>query len=118
MAVEIDGFEMVQGPVENGAEGDKYVSLEIGKLEQSQGAGEAIKFGSHGDESSKAEGNGVSDSNVPTNVVEEWPAPKQIHSFYFAMFRPYDDPNIKSKVDKLYKEINQKSKEQIQVTEL
>ncbi|XP_061370189.1 proton pump-interactor 1-like isoform X1 [Gastrolobium bilobum] len=117
MAVEIDGFDMVQGPVENGAEADKSVSTEIGKLEQAQGDGEAIKFGSHGDESAKAEGNGVSDSNVPKNVVEEWPAPQQTHSFYFARFRSYEDPNIKSKVDKLDKEINQKNKERIQVIE-
>ncbi|XP_061368330.1 proton pump-interactor 1-like [Gastrolobium bilobum] len=108
---------MVQGPVEKGAEGDKSVSSEIGKLEQAQGDGEAIKFGSHGDETAKAEGNGVSDSNVPKNAVEEWTAPEQTHSFYFVRFRPYDDSNIKSEIDKLDKEINQKNTERFQLAD-
>lgn len=119
MAVEVAGFEMVQGQVENGAEGDKSTSREKenGKLDQDSGVAEPIKFGSHGDESAKADGNGVSDSSVPSDAVEEWPAPKQIHSFYFVRCRPYDDPNIKSKVDKLDKEINQKNQARIKLTD-
>lgn len=111
MAVEVEGFEMVQGPVETGAEGEKSISheKENGKLEQDPGVAECINFGSHGDESAKAEGNGVSDSNVPKDAVEEWPAPKQIHSFYFARLRYYDDPSIQPKIDKLDKEINQEN---------
>ncbi|XP_027354487.1 proton pump-interactor 1-like isoform X2 [Abrus precatorius] len=123
MAVEVVGFEMVEGPVDNNAEGDKSVSQEnvSEKLEQDAGVAEPIKFGSHGDESAKEEGNVVSDSNAPKDVpkdaVEEWPAPKQIHSFYFVRFRPYDDPNIKAKLNKLDKEISQKNQVRIKLTE-
>ncbi|TKY66512.1 Proton pump-interactor 1 [Spatholobus suberectus] len=119
MAVEVVEFEMVQGPGENSAEEDRSVSQENenGKLEQDAGVAEPIKFGSHGDESAKTEGNAVSESNVPKDAVEEWPAPKQIHSFYFVRFRPYDDPNIKAKLDKLDKEISQKNQARIQVTD-
>lgn len=113
------GFEMVQGPLENGVEGGKPVALEKenGKLEQDSGAGETIKFGSHGDESAKGEANDVSDSNSPTNAAEEWPAPKQIHSFYFVRCRPYDDPSIKTKIDLLDKEISKKNQARFQITE-
>lgn len=119
MALEVVGFEMVQGPVENGAEGGKSVLHEKdnGKLEQDLGGGEPIKFGSHGEESAKVEGNAVSDSNVPKDAVEEWPAPKQIHSFYFVRCRPYDDPNIKSKIDQLDKEISKKNQARFKTTE-
>ncbi|XP_020232570.1 proton pump-interactor 1 [Cajanus cajan] len=119
MAAEVVGFEMVEGPPETGAEGDKSVSQECenGKLEQDEGAAEPIKFESHEDESAKAEGNVVLDNNVPKEAAEEWPAPKQILSFYFVRFRPYDDPNIKAKLDKLDKEISQKNQARIQVTD-
>ncbi|KAL2327643.1 hypothetical protein Fmac_021070 [Flemingia macrophylla] len=120
MAVEVVGFEMVEAPVENGAEGDKSVSQECenGKLEQDEGVSEAIKIGSNGYESARAEGNViVSDNNIPKEAAEEWPAPKQILSFYFVRFRPYDDPNIKAKLDKLDKEISQKNQARIQVTD-
>jgi len=117
MAVEVVGFEMVQGPVENGAEGAKPVSheKENGKLEKEIGAVEAIKFGSHGDESAK--GNDVSEANVPRDAAEEWPAPKQIHSYYFVRWRPYEDPTIKSKIDSLDKEITKKNQARFQITE-
>lgn len=122
MAVEVVGFEMVQGPgpFENGAEGGKSVlhEKENGKLDQDVGAGKPIKFGSHGDESAaKGEGNDVSDSNVPKDVGEEWPAPKQIHSFYFVRCRPYDDPTIKTKIDQFDKEISKINQGRFQITE-
>lgn len=119
MSVEVVGFEMVQGPMDNGVEGDKPVTLEKenGKPEKDLGAGETIKFGSHGDESAKAEVNDVADSNTPKDVAEEWPAPKQIHSFYFVRCRPYDDPSIKAKIDLLDKEISKKNQARFQITE-
>lgn len=113
------GFEMVQGPLENGADGGKPVLLEKenGKLEQDLGAGEPIKFGTHGEESAKGEANDVSDTNAPKDAVEEWPAPKQIHSFYFVRCRPFEDPTIKSKIDQLDKEISKKNQARFQITE-
>lgn len=115
----VEGFEMVEGPVEIGVEEDKSISKENVKERSEEDAGveKPIKFGSHVDEFAKAKENAVSDSNVPKNAVEEWPAPKQIHSFYFVRFRPYDDPNNKAKIDKLDKEISQKNQERIKVTD-
>jgi hypothetical protein len=117
MAVEIVGFEMVQGPTENGVEGGKPVALEKenGKLEKDLGGSETIKFGSHGDESAKGEVNDVADSNTPKNAAEEWPAPKQIHAFYFVRSRPYDDPAIKAKIDLLDKEISKKNQARFKI---
>ena len=89
MAVEVVGFEMVQGPVENGAKEDKSISekTENGKLEQDTGVAEPTKFGSHGDESAKPEANVVSDAN------------------------------IKAKLEKYDKEISQENQARIQVTD-
>lgn len=119
MTVEVVGFEMVPGPVENIAEGEKSVSHETenGKLEQEPGAAEPVKSGSDGNEAAKAEVDGVPDSSGPKDATEEWPAPQQIHSFYFVRFRPYDDPDIKSKVDKLDKEIYLTNQARFQITE-
>ncbi|WVZ02594.1 hypothetical protein V8G54_023400 [Vigna mungo] len=119
MAVEVVGFETVQGPAGNSAEEDKPVSQEIenGKLEKDAEVAEAVPFGSHGDESAKPEEEVAPDSNVPKDAAEDWPAPKQIHSYYFVRFRPYDDPIIKANLDKLDKEMSQKNQARIQVTD-
>ncbi|KAG4968989.1 Proton pump-interactor 1 [Glycine soja] len=120
MAGEVVGFEMVQGPVENGTEGGKPVlnEKENGKLEKDVGAAaDAIKFGTHGEESAKKKGNDVSDVNAPKDAAEDWPAPKQIHSFYFVRWRPYDDPTIKSKIDLSDKDISKKNQARFQITE-
>jgi len=125
MTVEVVGFETVQGPAENSAEEDKPVSQEIenGKLEEEAEVADAITFGSNGDKSAKPEAevapdsNAVPDSDVPKDAVEEWPAPKQIHYFYFVRFRPYDDPTIKANLDKLDKEMSQKNQARIKVTD-
>jgi hypothetical protein len=119
MAIEVDGFEMVQGPMETVTEGDTTVlhEKENGKLDQGPGLNEPIKFGSHGDEPIKGEANNVSGANFPKDAVDEWPAPKQIHSFYFVRCRPYDDPKIKVKLDLADKEIQRKNQARFQITE-
>ncbi|KAE9616991.1 putative proton pump-interactor [Lupinus albus] len=119
MAGEVAGFEMVQGPVENGAEEDKSIlhEKEIGKLERDSEVSDSTIFSSHTDESSAAEENGVSDSSGSKNTGEEGPAPQKIHSFYFIRLRRYDDPNIKPEMDKLDKEMNQKNQIRIQLTD-
>lgn len=81
------------------------------------GVGETIKFGSHGDESVKGEASNVADSNILKNAAEEWPAPRQIHSFYFVRCRLYHDPSSKAKIDPLDKEISKKSQARFQITE-
>ncbi|KAG6637313.1 proton pump-interactor 1-like isoform X2 [Carya illinoinensis] len=119
MAVEVEGFEMVQGPVETVSEGDTTVlpGKDNGKLDQGPGLNHPIKFGSHGDEPVKGEGHDISNANFPKDAVDEWPAPKQIHSFYFVRYRPYDDPKIKAKVDQADKEIQRKNQARFQITE-
>ncbi|KAK7244284.1 hypothetical protein RIF29_39104 [Crotalaria pallida] len=119
MALEVVGFEMVQGPMENSAEGGKSVlhGKDNGKLEQDLGGGQAIKFGSHGDEAVKGDAKVVADANVPKDAVEEWPEAKQIHYFYFVRCRPYEDPNIKAKIDQLDKEVSKQNQARFQVTE-
>lgn len=39
-------------------------------------------------------------SNIPKDVVDEWPAPKKFHTFYFARVRLYEDPKIKENIEK------------------
>ncbi|MED6121910.1 hypothetical protein PIB30_034673 [Stylosanthes scabra] len=120
MVVEVAGFEVVQGQVENGAaEQDKSASgdKKHGTLVQNAGVADPVKLGSNVDESANVGGNVGLDSSIVEGAVEDWPAPKMIHSFYFARCRPYDDPNIKSKVDKLDKEINQKNQQRIRLTD-
>ncbi|KAF6141890.1 hypothetical protein GIB67_037858 [Kingdonia uniflora] len=96
-------------PVINGSE-------DIGKL--SQGLEEPITFGSHGtDLLVKGEEEAVKDANLPKDVVDEWPAPKQIHSFYFVKFRSFDDPKLKKNIDQADKEIQKKNQARFQITE-
>lgn len=120
MAIEVVGFEMVQGPLETVPEGDTngVHEKENGKLDQVPGLKEPIKFGSHGEEPVKGEGNDVSVANFPKDAVDEWPAPKQIHSFYFVRYRTYDDPKIKAKIDLADKEIQRKNQARFQITEV
>lgn len=118
MGVEVVGFETAPSPMEAGIEGESALlhDKENGKLNQGPGVTEPIKFGSHGDEPVKGEGNNVSD-NFPKDVVDEWPAPKQIHSFYFIKYRSYDDPKIKAKIDQADKEIQRRNQARYQITE-
>ena len=119
MGVEVVGFEMVEGPVETLTGGDKSVlhEKENGKLDQGTGQNETIKFGSHGEEPIKEEENGVSDANFPKDAVDEWPAPKQIHSFYFVRYRPFDDPKIKAKIDQAAIEIEKRTQARLKITD-
>ncbi|XP_006659373.1 proton pump-interactor BIP131 [Oryza brachyantha] len=44
----------------------------------------------------------------PKDAVDEWPEPKQTHSFFFVKVRPYEDPNLKMKLDQADKECQKK----------
>ena len=118
MGVEVVGFEAAPSPLEAVTEPESALlhDKENGKLNQVPAVTEPIKFGSHGDEPVKGEGNNVSD-NFPKDVVDEWPAPKQIHSFYFIKYRSYDDPKIKAKFDQADKEIQRRNQARYQITE-
>lgn len=111
------GFEMVQGPVDTVTGSDNLHEKENGNLDKENGQSETIKFGSHGEEPVKEEENGVSDANFPKDAVDEWPAPKQIHSFYFVRYRPYDDPMIKAKIDQAAIEIEKRTQARLKITD-
>lgn len=65
----------------------------------------------------KVEADPVSNANFPKDAVDEWPAPKQIHYFYFIRFRSYEDPKLKAKIDQADKEIQKKNQARFQLTE-
>lgn len=115
MGVEVVGFEMVQGPT--GGDNSVLHEKETGKLDQGPRSHESIQFGSHGEEPVKEDENGVSEANFPKDAVDEWPAPKQIHYFYFIRYRPYDDPKIKVKLDQAAIEIEKKAQARFKIME-
>lgn len=119
MGVEVAGFEMVQGPVDTVAVGDGSAlhEKENGKLDQGLSSHEPIQFGSHGEEPAKEDENGVADAKLPKDAVDEWPAPKQIHSFYFVRYRPYDDPKIKAKIDQASTESEKRTQARLKITD-
>ncbi|KAK4484712.1 hypothetical protein RD792_007304 [Penstemon davidsonii] len=94
--------------VENSSEAN--MPVENGKLN--------ITFGSHGvEEPPKVEVNKVSESNLPKDAVDEWPEPKQIHSFYVVKYRPIEDQNLKVKLDLAEKELQKKNQARVQIIE-
>ncbi|KAL0399395.1 UNVERIFIED_CONTAM: Proton pump-interactor 1 [Sesamum radiatum] len=77
-----------------------------------------IKFGSHVvDEPVKGEVNKVSESNLPKDAVDEWPEPKQIHSFYVVRYRALEDQKLKAKLDVAEKDLQKKNQARSQVVE-
>ncbi|XP_011082687.1 proton pump-interactor 1 [Sesamum indicum] len=77
-----------------------------------------IKFGSHVvDEPVKGEVNKVSESNLPKDAVDEWPEPKQIHSFYVVRYRALEDQKLKAKLDVAEKELQKKNQARSQIVE-
>ncbi|KAK9004924.1 hypothetical protein V6N11_042374 [Hibiscus sabdariffa] len=59
----------------------------------------------------------VSDPNVPTDAVDEWPVAKQIRSFYFVRYRLYDNPEIKAKIDQADKELQKWNRARFKITD-
>ncbi|KAK8534625.1 hypothetical protein V6N13_081062 [Hibiscus sabdariffa] len=45
-----------------------------------------------------------------SDAVADWPAPKQIHSFYFVRYRPFDDLKLKAKINQVDKEMQKLNK--------
>ncbi|CAI9784217.1 unnamed protein product [Fraxinus pennsylvanica] len=89
---------------------DEEISVENVKMN--------IKFGSHVvDEPAKEEGKKVSEANLPNNVADEWPEPSQIHSFYIVKYRPFEDPNLRAKLDLAEKDLQKKNQSRFQITE-
>lgn len=79
---------------------------------------EPIKFGSHGAEEPIKEEvkNAPATINLPKDaVVEDWPAPQQIHSFYFVKYRSFEDQKLKAKMELAEKELQKKNKARSQM---
>lgn len=119
MSVEILGAELAQGQAKEGV----HLNIEDVKPNQGSESEEPIKFGAvdgfHGTANgpSKGDSGPSADANFPKDAVDEWPAPKQIHSFYFVRFRSYEDPNLKVKIDQADKEIQKKNQARFQLIE-
>ncbi|XP_071905277.1 proton pump-interactor 1 isoform X1 [Coffea arabica] len=91
---------------------------ENGKISNVMGLSEPITFGSHGmDEPVKGEKNKAAEVNFPKDAVDEWPAPKQIHSFYFVRYRLHEDQKLKAKLDQADTELQKKNQARSQLIE-
>ncbi|OMO73301.1 hypothetical protein COLO4_27176 [Corchorus olitorius] len=110
---------MAQVSVDKVAEVDKPFmhDKENGKLDKEPVIDEPIKFGSHGEEADKGEENNASNANFPKDAVADWPATKQIHTFYVVKYRYYDDPKIKAKIEQADKENQKWNKARFQITD-
>jgi len=101
-------------------ESNLAVSVETGNEEEIsvENVKMNIKFGSHVvDEPAKEEGKKVSEANLPNNVADEWPEPSQIHSFYIVKYRPFEDQNLRAKLDLAEKDLQKKNQSRFQITE-
>uniref|UniRef100_A0A7N0RES9 Proton pump-interactor 1 n=1 Tax=Kalanchoe fedtschenkoi TaxID=63787 RepID=A0A7N0RES9_KALFE len=111
MGVEVGGFEVAEAPA--GASSIPVLQ-ENGKADA--GVNGPIKFGSHGDEPAKVEASKAA-ADGPKDAVDEWPAPRQVHSFFFIRYRPYDDVKLKAKKELIEKEVEKKTQARFQITE-
>ncbi|GMP79813.1 hypothetical protein CsSME_00035182 [Camellia sinensis var. sinensis] len=120
MDVEVVKSELVPVSVESGSE-ENSSSLhekENGKLNQETGLNEPIKFGSHGmDEPVDREGSNIPVADFPMDVVDEWPEPRQIHSFYLVKYRTYEDLKLKAKVELADKDQQKKNQAKYQISD-
>lgn len=120
MAVEAVESEMAHVSVEAGIEESNPLlhAKENGEMKQGVEFNEPITFGSHGtDDTIKKEVINVPETNLPRDAVDEWPEPKQIHSFYFMKYRSFDDQKLKAKLDQADKELQKLNQARFQITE-
>ncbi|KAF5942463.1 hypothetical protein HYC85_020105 [Camellia sinensis] len=122
MDVEVVKSELVPVSVESGSEENSSSLHEkengTGTLNQETGLNEPIKFGSHGmDEPVDREGNNIPVADFPMDVVDEWPEPRQIHSFYLVKYRTYEDLKLKAKVELADKDQQKKNQAKYQISD-
>lgn len=115
MGVEIVGSEMAKAETVADVEKPFLAEKENGKLVKDV-SGEAIKFGSQGEEPVKGEQNKAADANGPNNAKDDWTT-RQIHTFYFPKHRSHEDPKIKAKIEQQDKEISKVNKARFQLIE-
>nr|GMD84094.1 proton pump-interactor 1-like [Ipomoea batatas]GMD90181.1 proton pump-interactor 1-like [Ipomoea batatas] len=99
-----------------------HVSVEAGSengglKENGTVPNEPIKFGSHGtEEPVKEDVKKAPAINLPKDaVVEDWPAPQQIHSFYLVKYRTFEDQMLKAKLEQAEKELHKKNQARSQM---
>lgn len=103
------GMELVDSNSTLGAQNEN-MSADGGKVN--------ITFGSHGAEGlANGDSKKHSESNFPKDVVDEWPEPAQIHSFYIVRYRAFEDPSLKAKLDLADKELQKKNQARSQIFE-
>lgn len=90
----------------------KYLTKENQKMNNGAKVNEPIKFGSH-----KEEGQKVPVVGQLKDAVEDWPEPKQIHSFYIVRYRRFEDQNLKPKYDQAEKELQKLNQARFQLIE-
>ncbi|XP_042520179.1 proton pump-interactor 1 [Macadamia integrifolia] len=120
MGVEVVGDDFTQAPVKDLINaGNGILNEEESTIHNQVAVEEPIIFGSHGTHAPvKGEGDSVLDvKNFPKDAVDEWPAPKQIHYFYFVKYRSYEDPKLKAKIEQADKEVQKKSQTRFQIFE-
>ncbi|XP_016581207.1 proton pump-interactor 1 [Capsicum annuum] len=115
MGIEVES-KLVHVPVEAGSEQSNLLN-ENGKPNHGSGITEPIKFGTHGTEEPKEDASRIPVSNVPKDAVEDWPEPKQVHSFYTVKFRRFEDPKVKAKIELAEKELQKKNQARSQIIE-
>lgn len=119
MGVEVDGFEMAPPPAAALVEVNKAALSEKvnGQLDKGANDDGDTKFGSHGDGLTGREASKNSEANYPQDVHDEWPAPNKVHYFFLVRFRAFEDPQMKMKLDRADKEIQQKNQARFQITD-
>ncbi|XP_016676402.2 proton pump-interactor BIP103 [Gossypium hirsutum] len=117
ISVEVVDSDLAQLSIDKVTEVDKSFLHENGKLDKDPVYNNPIEVDSHSEEPDKEEENGAFDPHFPKDVVNEWPAPKQIYSFHFIRYRFYEDPAIKAKLDQVDKEIRKWNKARFKLTD-
>ncbi len=127
MGVEIVGSDHMKGQtisIMANADGDGAQTIESNNIKLfSAPAAEDSKSAIPGvpNGSAKADDEGherALDNGVPKDVKDEWPAPKEIHTFYFVKFRSYEDLQLKRKIDQADKDLQKKIQARYQITEV
>nr|XP_017258417.1 PREDICTED: proton pump-interactor 1-like [Daucus carota subsp. sativus] len=106
--------ELAHVSVEATTEGNISLHKENGILNPDSG----ITFGSHGtEETGKKAVNNLPENGIPKNAVDEWPEPKQIHTFHLVKYRLYDDQKTKFLLDQADKELKKINQARYLITE-
>ncbi|KAI4388139.1 hypothetical protein MLD38_000497 [Melastoma candidum] len=109
MGVEVDGFEMAPPPA--------AALVEASEMASNDKVNSKLDSVANGDADISQEASKISEASYPQDVRDEWPAPNKIHDFYFVRFRVLEDPQIKMKLEKADREIQQKNQARFHITD-